>query len=185
MNATENLKQEHSIVRRLGTVAQQCSNKLYSNISIPIEDIEILSVVIQEFVDGFHHAKEEKAYFPHTRDKNSFSEDIRKFLIEHELGRRIANMLSRSIMEWRCGVNAREPVARYLKAYSVFITDHTRKEDKFFDLVEDKGSLSEKEHMILSEHYKRCQTDVGGKVRMQQLINMLEFLENREWSMDE
>lgn len=183
MNATENLKQEHSIVRRLGTVAQQCSNKLYANTSIPIEDIEILTVVIQEFVDGFHHAKEEKAYFPNARTKNTYSEDIRKFLVEHELGRRIANMLSRSIKEWRCGINAREPVARYLKAYSVFITDHTLKEDKFFDLVEDKGSLSEAEHMILIEHYKRCQIDVGGKVRMEQLIKMLEFLENREWIM--
>lgn len=161
MNATENLKQEHSIVRRLGTVAQQCSNKLYANTSIPIEDIEILTVVIQEFVDGFHHAKEVKAYFPNARTKNTYSEDIRKFLVEHVLGRRIANMLSRSIMEWRCGINAREPVARYLKAYSVFITDHTLKEDKFFDLVEDKGSLSEAEHMILIEHYKRCQIDGG------------------------
>jgi hemerythrin-like domain-containing protein len=97
LNATENLKQEHSIVRRLGTVAQQCSNKLYANTIIPIEDIEILTVVILEFVDGFHHAKEEKAYFPNARTKNTYSEDIRKFLVEHELGRRIANMLSRSI----------------------------------------------------------------------------------------
>jgi hemerythrin-like domain-containing protein len=181
LNASENLKQDHLIVRRLGIIAQQCSNKLSANNSIPIEDIEILSVVIQEFVDRFHHGKEEKAYFPQTRDKNTYSEDIRKFLIEHELGRRIANMLSRSIMEWRCGINSREPVARYLKAYSVFITDHTGKEDKFFDLIEDKGSLSEREHLILIEHYKRCQIDVGGKFRMEQLIKMLEFLENTEW----
>jgi hypothetical protein len=37
--------------------------------------------------------------------------------------------------------------------------------------------------MILIEHYKRCQIDVGGKVRMEQLIKMLEFLGNREWIM--
>ena len=41
---------------------------------------------MEELIDTFHHGKEEEAYFPSTHDKNSFSEDIRKFLIEHELG---------------------------------------------------------------------------------------------------
>jgi hypothetical protein len=31
-----------------------------------------------------------------------------------------------------------EPVARFLKSYAVFIDDHTGKEDKFFDIVEEK-----------------------------------------------
>jgi hemerythrin-like domain-containing protein len=90
-------------------------------------------------------------------------------------------MLSRNIKEWRAGVESREAVARYLKAYSVFISDHTRKEDEFFDLIEFKGSISEKEHAILMEHYKLCQADVGGEVRMEQMLRMLEFLENRNW----
>jgi hemerythrin-like domain-containing protein len=74
---------------------------LYSNKHIPIEDIEILSVIIEEFIDHFHHGKEEKAYFPETKEKDGFVEDIRKFLIEHELGRRIAMMLRRELMELR------------------------------------------------------------------------------------
>jgi hypothetical protein len=69
----------------------------YINQDIPIEYIQIISVVIEEFVDGFHRDKEEKAYFPVTKYKNSFSEDIRKFLIEHEFTRRIAKMLRREL----------------------------------------------------------------------------------------
>ena len=53
------------------------SDGLYSNQNIPIEDIQIISVVIEEFVDAFHHGKEEKAYFPVTKHKNSFSEDTK------------------------------------------------------------------------------------------------------------
>lgn len=65
---------------------------------ILMEHIQILSVVMEEeFIDAFHHGKEEKAYFPITRNKDGFSEDIRKFLIEHEHGRRIANMLRREL----------------------------------------------------------------------------------------
>lgn len=126
-------------------VIQTCSDKLYANEDVPLEDIEVTSVIMEEFVDGFHHGKEEKAYFPITKDKNSFSEDIRKFLIEHELGRRIAKMLKREVVSWRKSVRegksrfeSKEPVARFLKSYAVFISDHTAKEDTFFDIVEDK-----------------------------------------------
>ena len=169
------------MVRRLGTIAQECSDNLYDNKSIPIEGIEVISVVMQEFVDRFHHGKEEKAYFPQTKDKNSYFEDIRKFLIEHETGRQIANMLLRSIMAWKSGIDSREPVTRFLKSYAVFISDHTGKEDKFFDIVEEKGSLSKREHTILIEHYERCRKDVGGKVRMEQMVKLVEYLEEREW----
>ncbi|HEX6645762.1 MAG TPA: hemerythrin domain-containing protein, partial [Nitrososphaeraceae archaeon] len=97
MNATQNLKNDHITIRRVKEIAQKCSNKLYANQYVPIEDIEIISVIIEEFVDHFHHGKEEKAYFPDTKDKNGFAEDVRKFLIEHELGRRIATMLRREL----------------------------------------------------------------------------------------
>jgi len=92
LDATKDLKQDHLTLRRVRDIAQKCSDKLYANDDIPFEDLEIISVVIEEFVDRFHHGKEHQAYFPETRDKDSFSEDVRKFLIEHEFGRRIARI---------------------------------------------------------------------------------------------
>jgi hemerythrin-like domain-containing protein len=143
--STDNLLQEHLIVRRLGDIAQRCSDRLYANEDVPVEDIQIISVVIEEFIDAFHHGKEEKAYFPTTKSKDGFSEDIRKFLIEHELGRRIANMLRRELdalidhdnKEGRLKWNSKnkEPVARFLKSYAVFVFDHTGKEDIFFKTI--------------------------------------------------
>src|SRR5918994_2910127 len=128
--STDSLMQEHIIVRRIGNIAQRCSDRLYGNKDIPIEDIQIISVVMEEFIDALHHGKEEKAYFPVTRSKDGFSEDIRKFLIEHEFGRRIANMLRRELdalierdgsdskgsgvgLKWKS--KNKEPVARFLK----------------------------------------------------------------------
>jgi hemerythrin-like domain-containing protein len=110
LNATKDLQQDHLLVKRLGKIAEKCSDALYSNIVIPIEDIKIISMLIQEFVDKFHHGKEEKAYFPHMNDKDDYSEDIRKFLIEHELGRRIASMLTQNLKAWDSGIDSREPL---------------------------------------------------------------------------
>ena len=194
MSSTQNLLDEHLIVRRLGTIAKKCSDGLYSNQNIPIEDIQIISVVIEEFVDAFHHGKEENAYFPVTQYKNSFSEDIRKFLIEHELGRRIAKMLRRELellidhdkydqsegLKWNYN-KSKEPVARFLKSYAVFVFDHTGKEDAFFQKVQEKHSLTEEEDIQLVKHYELCKNRTGGQARIEEMIKLVGYLENRKW----
>ena len=49
MSSTQNLLDEHLIVRRLASIAKKCSDRLYCNHNIPIEDIQIISVVIEDF----------------------------------------------------------------------------------------------------------------------------------------
>lgn len=188
MSVTSDLKKDHLFVRRLGVVIQTCSDKLYANEDVLLEDIEVTSVIMEEFVDGFHHGKEEKAYFPITKDKNSFSEDIRKFLIEHELGRRIAKMLKREVVSWRKSVRegksrfeSKEPVARFLKSYAVFISDHTAKEDTFFDIVEDKKKVSAEEDDLIKKYYQVCKDQSGGEARIEELLKLLEYLEHTPW----
>ena len=190
LSVTSDLKKDHLFVRRLGVVIQRCSDRLYANEDIPLEDIEIASVIMEEFVDGFHHGKEENAYFPVTKDKNSFSEDIRKFLIEHELGRRIAKMLRRELVLWRkkaregIKFQSKEPVARFLKSYAVFISDHTSKEDTFFDIIEEKKKVSLEEDEMIRKYYEVCKSHSGGDARIKELLRLLEFLENAQWMKD-
>ena len=97
MKSTQDLKNDHVNLRRIKDIAFRCSVLLYDDKYVPIEDIEVISLLIEEFVDLFHHGKEEAAYFPETREKKIFEEDVRKFLIEHEFGRRIAIMLKASV----------------------------------------------------------------------------------------
>lgn len=195
--STDSLMQEHIIVRRIGNIAQRCSDRLYANKDIPIEDIQIISVVMEEFIDALHHGKEEKAYFPITRNKDSFSEDIRKFLIEHELGRRIANMLRRELdvliehddrnskgasigLKWNN--SSKEPVARFLKSYAIFVSDHTAKEDMFFKSILEKNSISEEEDRELLRHYEVCKGQIGGQARIEEMLKLIDYLESREWT---
>jgi len=196
-SSTDNLMQEHLIVRRIGHIARRCSDRLYANEDILIEDIQIISVILEEFIDAFHHAKEEKAYFPVTRSKDGFPEDIRKFLIEHELGRRIANMLRRELdaltehngsdskgagvvgLKWNN--RNKEPVARFLKSYAIFVSEHTSKEDIFFKSIQEKNSISEEEDRDLLRHYEACKGQMGGQARIEEMVILIEYLERREW----
>ena len=211
MNSTQDLKDDHITLRRVKNILERCSGKLYANENIPIEDIEIISVVIEEFADKFHHGKEEQAYFPETKGNDRFEEDIRKFLIEHELGRRIAIMLRRELNIWKENKNKKmqaakerekgaevsepdkklltentdseikEPTARFLKSYAVFIADHTGKEDKFFDLVQEANIISEKKDQMLLKHYEACKNQIGGKLKIEQMMRLIEYLEGTWW----
>ena len=195
LKSTQDLKHDHITIRRIKDVALTCSKNLYEAKYVPIEDIEIISVVIEEFVDNFHHGKEETAYFPETKVNSEFSEEIRKFLIEHEFGRRIAIMLRRAVNEWKSKIKEAynneeqrkllvEPIARFLKAYAIFIDDHTGKEDNFFDSVEEGKIISESEDEWLLKHYESCMNQVGGKIRIEQMIKLINYLETREWMKD-
>lgn len=182
-SSTGQLRQDHAIVRRIRDIAQRCSDRLYAGDPVPLEDIQIISVVIEEFVDAFHHGKEEKAYFPANEGKSGMhAEEIRKFKIEHEFGRRVAAMMRRSLQAWKeagAADGSREPVARFLKTYAIYITDHTGKEDRFFDLAE--SSLSGAEDDEILRHYQAYRSDIGGDARVQELYRLIEYLEGRDW----
>lgn len=192
MKSTQDLKNDHVILRRIKDIALRCSELLYNKKSVPIEDIEIISVLIEEFVDLFHHGKEEKAYFPETKEKEKLAEDVRKFLIEHEFGRRIAIMLKAALYNWKKSESntsldddyekrITEPVARFLKTYAIFIEDHTGKEDRFFDKIEEHDIISEEEDKLLGNLYEACKNQIGGQERIGQLKKLIEYLEACEW----
>lgn len=71
-------------------VIEKCYTLLYEGRDVPFGDLVKIADMIEQFVDNFHHGKEEKSYFPETENKDHYSEEIRRFVLEHEFGRRIA-----------------------------------------------------------------------------------------------
>ena len=69
MYATKDFKQDHVSVRRLKNIIERCSDKLYTDEDIPIEHIEIISVVIEEFEIGSTMAKKNKLTSPKRKTK--------------------------------------------------------------------------------------------------------------------
>jgi len=103
------------------------------------------------------------------------------FCVSHCLSCKYKFWIILSLLAWDSGIDSREPVARFLNAYSVFISIHTGKENLFFDLIEERGSLSEEEHSLLMKHYKVCHSNVGGKARVEQMTKLIGYLEERDW----
>ena len=195
MSATRTLREDHKQVRRLDTIIVKCYTKLQAGGDIPLEDIEKITIVINEFLDSIHYSREEDSYFPCVASYDHLKQEIRGFLIEHEFSRRIALQIQKYLREWKKmnqnavtitdnnnndGTNkgdAKEPVARYLKTYSVYLNDHMNKEEAFFDKAELDILSSEEER----DMYEQFNSVMATSQKLTEMIKEIELLENKPW----
>jgi hemerythrin-like domain-containing protein len=174
---SEVLRNDHKQIRRLEKIVVRCYTKLYSGEDVPFGDIEKMILIMSEFLDAIHYSREEDQYFPCVASYDSLKEEIRAFMIEHEFGRRIAANVSKYLQLWKKGEDQREPVARYLKAYAVYLDEHLTKEDKFFDTTQNQILSKEEEQMMYEEF--RAVTAVLTK--FEEMVHSIDYLETTPW----
>lgn len=180
MSATDTLRQDHKQIRRLEKIVSQCYKKLYAGEDILLSDIEQITIIISEFLDAIHYSREEDAYFPCVASYDSLKKEIRAFMIEHEFGRRIAKNIMIHLQRWKDGQDAREPVARFLRTYSIYLNNHITKEENFFDTAQKEILSTEEEKMMYEEF--RAVTAVT--VKLDEMIKSINSLEERDWVKD-
>ena len=177
MNATESLREDHKQIRRLDKVIIKCYTELYAGKNIPLSDINKITIIIEEFLDSIHYSKEEDSYFPCVASYDHLKKEIRGLLIEHEFSRRIALQIKKHLKRWKEGEDAREPVARFLKTYSIYLMDHMTKEEKFFDEAESEILSKEEEF----EMYEQFSSSMVTSKKIEDLIQEIQYLENQQW----
>lgn len=177
MSATESLRRDHRQIRRLGRVIVKCYGDLYAGKPVPLEDIERITRIIDEFLDSIHYSREEDSYFPCVASYGHLRTEIKNLMIEHEFSRRIARQISRHLADWRHGKDSREPVARFLRTYSVYLSDHMKKEEDFFDRAEAEV-LSRDEEQEMFEQFRSVMATTRS---MEEMIKEIELLEGRPW----
>ena len=177
MSATETLRNDHKQIRRLEKIIVQCHTKIYARQDIPFSDIEKIITIMSEFLDAIHYTREENQYFPCIASYDSLKQEIRAFMIEHEFGRRIAASISRHLQKWKDGEDEAEPVARFLKAYALYLNDHMTKEEQFFDITE-KQVLSQEEEKMMYEEFRAVTAVV---TKLDDMIKSIDYLEQTPW----
>lgn len=177
LSATNSLREDHKQIKRLEKIIIKCYNDLYDGKDIPFGDIEKINLVIAEFLDSIHYSREEDSYFPCVASYDHLKKEIRNLMIEHEFSRRIAKNISTHLMRWKNGEDAREPVARFLRTYSIYLIDHMSKEEEFFDKAESEV-LSKEEEIEMFEQFRSV---IAITTKMQEIIKEIEYLEKRPW----
>jgi hemerythrin-like domain-containing protein len=177
LSATDLLRKDHQQIKRLEKIVYKCYHDLYAGKNIPFSDIELITLIISEFLDSIHYSREENSYFPCVASYETLKKEIRTFLIEHEFGRRIASNIAKQLQRWKKGEDAREPVARFLRTYSIYLQDHMAKENEFFDKAQ-KTVLSKEEEQEMFEQFQSVMVITK---KIEEMIKQIDFLENQFW----
>lgn len=177
MSATETLRSDHKHIKRLDSIITKCYRCLYDDKDIPLSDIERINVIIADFLDSIHYSREEDSYFPCVASYDKLQKEIRTLMIEHEFSRRIAISIAKHLQDWEKGQNAREPVARFLRTYSIYLKDHMKKEEEFFDKAE-KEILSKDEEQ---EMYEQFTSVLAVSKKINEMIKEIDYLEQQDW----
>ena len=177
VSATSQLRADHDQIRRLQKVTLKCSEELLNGTEIPFSDIDKIIIIIAEFIDAVHYGREEDSYFPCVASYDTLKDKIHRLMVEHEFGRKSARNIRNELQKWKNGEDTREPVARYLKVYSVYLFDHLNKEDRFFDEAEAKV-LSKEEETEMFEQYRSVNATVK---KIDDMIKEIDWLESRSW----
>ena len=158
MTVGSNLKADHIIVRRFESSLRVMAARISARRRIPAEDVEEAIRLMLEFVDSYHHVKEEAGLFPVIQGASREQQKtVYAFLVEHEFGRRAAKRIEQEYVAWAKGEEAAEPLARFILTYADFIKAHTAKEDEWFDAV-DGGLLSGSQQKEILERFAQVGT---------------------------
>ena len=177
MSGSDVLRKDHEEIMKLEKVISSCYQNLYDGHHIPFTDIERITFLISEFLDSIHFTREEGSYFPCVASYDTLRKEISALLIEHEFSRNIAKKLSEYLTKWKNGEDMREPVARYLRTYSIFLIDHMSKEEDFFEKAENTV-LSKEEEREMYEQFTSVSTI---STKLSELLNEIKQLQEKAW----
>ena len=86
-------------------------------------------------------------------------------------------MLSTNLTAWKNGEDKREPVARFLKTYSIYLQDHLSKEEEFFTKAEEQVLSKEEE----TEMYEQIQSVIAIVEKLSDMRKLIAYLEDQNW----
>ena len=75
------------------------------------------------------------------------------------------------------GEDKREPVARFLRTYSIYLKDHLSKEEDFFNKAEEQILSKEEE----AEMYQQFQSVIAFVEKISDMVKLVDNLEDQNW----
>lgn len=150
-SATKDLENDHVHILRLTDVMEKITKADEPDLA----DLETVVYLIQNYADGFHHAKEEKILFPFLSEKG-FSQQqgpVAVMLQEHTQGRNFTKGMADSIALCKQGdAAALEQVFLNMTGYVNLLRNHIAKENNILFRMADKV-LTVENHAGLLKKY--------------------------------
>lgn len=179
MIATEQLIEEHEVIKLMLSIMEEICKKLESGEKVNSDHLERIVEFIRVFADKCHHSKEEELLFPAMEEAGVPKEGgpIAVMLIEHNYGREYVKGMSQAISKYKSGdTGASAEIVNNARGYIELLTQHIYKENNILYPIADKF-LSEKKQKELHEDFERIEIErigEGTHEKFHELIHQLQ-----------
>ena len=165
MNVLHSLVQEHRLIRQYLDNLAFAVERLEHGDRPPKEFFENAVLFAREFVDGYHHFKEEHQMFVLLAQKMKGKHDaaIEGLRYQHERGRTIVSAVADAIAGYDRGEDrAAVAILESCAAFGSLLRQHINREDSVFYPMAKK-ELSQEDQARLQEEFRRADEKAGGE----------------------
>lgn len=161
--AIEDLKHEHLLVEVFIAAMEREADKIDATGEAELDAVARMVDFTQNFTDGCHHAKEERALFPLLRERNAGMQAPTSVMLQqHETGRQRIRGVADALPAARQGdAAAVQVIGANLRAYATGLRDHIGKENEVPFPMAD-GILTEDDQRQLASEFGRIESEEVG-----------------------
>ena len=161
--ATEDLKNEHLLVEVVIAAMEREADTIDATGESDLDTVACMVDFTQNFTDGCHHAKEERALFPLLRERNAGMQAPTSVMLQqHETGRQRIRAVTDAVPAARQGdAAAVRVIGENLRAYAKGLRDHIGKENQVLFPMAD-GILTADDQRQLTSEFERIESDEVG-----------------------
>lgn len=164
MNTVANiLTEEHKVILKVVRACGALAEKLDMGETIPAETLLGIVEFAQEYVDRFHHHKEEDILFPalEKAGNQSVSCRLKALRDEHQFGRKIISQLEQSINDYvEVKPGGRKTVMNTLLSIPRLYPGHIYREDTIiFPMI--KEALGKDQQNALVSKFEEIEKEIG------------------------
>jgi hemerythrin-like domain-containing protein len=126
------LKHEHRVIEQVLRALEGVGFRLICEAEMPVEALSEIVDFMSQFVDGYHHAKEETYLFPALQRQGIVREGGPLGIIEreHQSERQLIDQLSKAIQDLKAGSEASKQIfTRAANQFVAHLTNHMQQEE--------------------------------------------------------
>ncbi len=164
MNVLQSLVQEHRLIRQYLDNLAFAVERIEHGGRPPREFFENAVLFAREFVDGYHHFKEEHQMFVALAQKVKGKHDaaIEALRYQHERSRALVSAIANAIAGYDKGdERAVLDILESTVSFGSLLRQHINREDSVFYPMAKK-ELSKEDHERLAEEFRRADEKAGG-----------------------
>jgi hemerythrin-like domain-containing protein len=176
---TEDLMQEHGVLRRLLLIYDDLGRRLTQGQEAPLPVLQEAAGLIRRFVEDYHEKDEEGYLFTRFERAGKMVDLVKLLFQQHQAGRQLTARLREMLTPAQLGqAPGRAQVAAYLLAFARMYRPHAAREDTVL-YPAFRSVISPKEFMALGDAFEVKEERLFGKHGFEKIVAQVADLEKQ------